>query len=348
MSDLPSLFDDESLPVLTDQETFDYRLLSAEKRDLVLQKTDETQILLKRTAENIIKIGKNLQDVSDAMPRGLFAPWLKSEFGMSKSTAYNFMQVSRRFEGKIPKFGILSTSVLYLLSSPDVPPDAINEAIDRADSGEKITHALAQKIIEAKKAQKQAEESEAKAHVEAQIAQQALFEVQQALDARKKLDELQQEVDELATPEPQTVEVVKEVVPEAVTKQMEALQQQIKRLQEERKEQREEVKLQEERIKMLDAQLQKAVQSGVTSENDERIRQGWRLIASEAHSCLMRLLGQWPTPLDVQSFEADDWARVDHLKEMLKRVSGECEHLRSGGSDVIIEAGLVPYILNGK
>jgi len=51
---------------------------------------------------------------------------------------------------------------------------------------------------------------------------------------------------------------------------------------------------------------------------------------------MMRLLGQWPTPLDVRSFESDDWERLSQLKSTLKRVLEECDNLNYNGDDMIV------------
>jgi hypothetical protein len=181
MSDL-TLFDELSqLPSdQVEQMIFDYRLLSVEKREFVLQKTDETQWLLKKTAENIIRIGKNLQAVREILPHGMYLPWLQSEFGMSETSADRFRQVSNRFggESKSPNLGDFSISALYLLAAPSTPQSAINEALKFAEDGKKVTHAMAQKIIEAEKAKEQAEKAAADSQAELILAQQHLFEVQ--------------------------------------------------------------------------------------------------------------------------------------------------------------------------
>lgn len=351
MSDMtPGLFGEEPMQELTELGVFDYRLLSADTRVLVLEKTDETQWLLKKTAENIIKIGKNLQDVKDKLPHGMFLPWLQSEFGMSHKTAHNFMSVNQRFGNKYVNFTHLSASVLYLLASPSTPDEAIDEVIQRADSGEKITHALAKQIIDAQEAIKKAQEAEAQARADKAVAQQLLFnaqtEAEQKIgDLNNQIASLQAEIKTIETPPVQFKEVTKEVIPPDVQKKLADLQKERDRLQAEQASQN-------ERIKKLQADVEVSIRKREFAENADRMRQDWRRITSETHSCMMRLLGQWPTPVDVQSFEADDWAQVEHLKATLKRVLAECDALHYGSSgvveDMIIDSGLVPYALNGN
>lgn len=46
---------------------------------------------------------------------------------------------------------------MYLLASPDAPQGAADEALRLAEDGKKVTHAMAQKLIEAEKAKEKAE-----------------------------------------------------------------------------------------------------------------------------------------------------------------------------------------------
>jgi hypothetical protein len=65
-------------------KTFDYALLKLKADDLslVMTKTEETKVLLKRTAENVIRVGLNLLAVKQVLPHGTWLPWLQVEFDM--------------------------------------------------------------------------------------------------------------------------------------------------------------------------------------------------------------------------------------------------------------------------
>lgn len=375
-----TLFDDNQLPQeQSEQVIFDYHLLSAEKREFVLQKTDETQWLLKKTAENIIKIGKNLLAVQAVLPHGSFLPWLQSEFGMSQPMAYNYIHVAERFDGKFINFINLASSALYLLAAPSTPESAVNQALELAESGKKVTHAMAQKLIEAEKAKELAEAKAAAAIADAEIAQQKLFAVKTETETKitelsEQITALQQEMTTLTTPPTEYVdklvwpedkanelkdlqvklnelntnlEAEKKAIPEATQKELDSLKKQLDSLKAEKQQQELLNKAQEERLKNLDSQLKIAIKDRITSENDERIRQEWRSITSEARSCLMRLLGSWPTSLDIHSFESDDWERLSQLKSTLKRVLEECDNLNYGGDDMIVESPIA-YIEAGN
>lgn len=406
MNDMtPGLFDDELPSVALENIVFDYRLISEDKREFVLQKTDETQILLKRTAEKVIQIGKNLLAVQAILPHGMFLPWLQSEFGMSQSAAYNFIHVAEKFDGKLTTVVNLPAKALYLLASPSTSQEAINEALQRAESGEKITHALAKQIIEAQDAIKKAQDAEAQARADAQVAQQRLFKVQAEASSKsdelsRQIEALQDEMERLTTPEvriqiehvlppekqaelegleekvreleaslarekatippekqveftnlqadvqelTKNLEEEKKAIPPSTQKQLATLQKQLDRLKEERQQQDELTQQQSERIAKLYADIDASIHKREFAENADRIRQGWRMINSEVHTCLMRLLGQWPTPVDVQTFDADDWARVDHLKSTLRRVLEECEHLRYESNGAVVDMNIYGMI----
>lgn len=310
------------------QINFDYGALDEAQRVRVQVKAESIRARMKRTAEDIIAIGQDLVEVKSMLGHGQFQEWIKVEFDMSYPTANNFMNVASRFgtDDKSLNFRDLSVSVLYLLAAPSTP-DAI---VEQVQSGEIPPNLDA--IKEAKAAQKRAEEAEKQASEQARLAQQQLFAVQS--EAQTKIDELAQqiaslqgEMQELTTPKI----VEKEVIPEEICQKLQSLQEQVKGLKSIRD-------VQEEHIQKLNQQVQATVLNREEAENHDRIRQNWRSTVSQTHSALMRLLAQWPTPVDTQSFEADDWAQVDHLKNTLRRVQEECDNLYSRGDDMIIDA----------
>ena len=341
MSDLsPGLFEDDSSLTQLESLVFDYRLLSADKREFVMQKTDETQILLKRTAENIIEIGENLLEVSDILPHGQFLPWLKSEFDMGRSTAYNFMQVAKRFKGKFPKFGNLSASALYLLANPDTSSEAIDEAVQRSQD-ERVTRSLAKQIIDAQEAIKKARESEAEAQAKELVAQQSLFQIQQSAESRiaelnTRIATLQQEMIELQKPEVQIEE--KEVIPESLTKEIEDLRAQVEQITTERDSEKARAEGFARRVLVEHA-------AHKDEERKTRIREQWHSTASELQMAVRRSFAQWPSVLDTQTFETDEWAEVDHIIEFVQRVIEECQKLRRRADSMVVQANGSPYAL---
>lgn len=105
------------------------------------------KIGLKGATKAIMTIGQYLTEAKAILGHGNFLPWIEAEFQMSHDTAKNFMNVWERF-GQNPKISEFQPSALYLLASPSTPDEAREEALDRAEKGEKITHKTAREIKE--------------------------------------------------------------------------------------------------------------------------------------------------------------------------------------------------------
>jgi hypothetical protein len=100
---------------------------------------------------------------------GGFQGWVERRLRMSTSTAYKLLDVHKRFGGEsLHIVETLSRSVLYLIAPESVPDEARAEVIERAEAGEKLTHAQVKAIVA--KAVAEAREAERPA-VEAQLAQ---------------------------------------------------------------------------------------------------------------------------------------------------------------------------------
>jgi hypothetical protein len=131
---------------------FDYGQLDGETRIVVQQRASEIKSLVRATAENIAQIGEKLTEVRARLHNGGFNGWLESEFGWSRRTAYNFIAVYEKFRDRANFAQLdIATSALYLLAAQSTPDEAVNEALGRAESGERITPAVAQDIIAAHK-----------------------------------------------------------------------------------------------------------------------------------------------------------------------------------------------------
>lgn len=153
---------------------FDYAGLDPETRIVVRQKADELKALLRAAAQNIFDIGARLTEVRDQLQHnkdGGFEAWLETEFGMSRRTAYNFIGVYERFANRANFAQLdIAASALYLLAAPSTPDAAREEALRRAESGERITHKAAKRIVE----QKEPEPTEAEIAVARDLIAEAL------------------------------------------------------------------------------------------------------------------------------------------------------------------------------
>jgi hypothetical protein len=120
---------------------FDYAILAPDQRVMVQQRTGEIREQLRRSAQDIWEIGQKLVEVRSCLKYGQFDVWLKAEFGWSRRTAYNFINVYEAFQDCANLAQVdIATSVLYLLAAPSTPTEVREEMLQRAKAGNKVTH----------------------------------------------------------------------------------------------------------------------------------------------------------------------------------------------------------------
>jgi len=136
------------------QTSFDYEILELENRSVVQQRTKEIKARLRRAAQDIWEIGQKLVEVRSWLKHGQFEVWLKTEFGWSHRTAYNFINVYETF-GKAAKFAEIdiAASALYLLAAPSTPKNIRDQFVQQAIAGDKITYKNVRQTIQEAKPQ---------------------------------------------------------------------------------------------------------------------------------------------------------------------------------------------------
>jgi hypothetical protein len=143
-------------PTSTVIAAFDYAALAAETRIVVQQAAKEIRDELDLMRQSAIKIGRRLTDVRDALPHGSWGAWLESEFHWTPQTATNYIRQAGlaaqnekffQFEDRI------DPSAMGLLASPSTPEPAREEALARAEAGERVRHKDAREIVGAAKAE---------------------------------------------------------------------------------------------------------------------------------------------------------------------------------------------------
>ena len=97
--------------------------------------------ITRRTAEDIIEIGKDLIAVKERLPHGQFLPWIDTEFGMSNDTARRFMNVTEVYADKFGSVRNLPPTALYELAAPKTPVEVREEVERMIEAGEIVTKA---------------------------------------------------------------------------------------------------------------------------------------------------------------------------------------------------------------
>lgn len=136
------------MPESLTRSAFDYSNLDADTAQFLNQQASAIKVLVKQSLENIIEVGKRLIEVKDLLAHGEWMDWLDAEFGWSERTALNYMRVSREFKIENISNLQIANSALYLLAQPSTPEEAREEAVLRAQSGERITVSSTKELLD--------------------------------------------------------------------------------------------------------------------------------------------------------------------------------------------------------
>lgn len=123
------------------QMAFNYELVAAPIAIQAREAAERIKLRLRRTAEDIVEIGRDLIDVKETIGHGNFMPWIEAEFGMSMSAATRFMNVARAYGGKFATVANLDPTALYELAAPKTPLEVREEVEKMIEAGEVVTKA---------------------------------------------------------------------------------------------------------------------------------------------------------------------------------------------------------------
>lgn len=126
---------------------YDYSKVDEAHRDAVRRAAINIKPRLKRAAEDLFVIGKELQTTKALLPHGEYGTWLVAEFGLSERMAQRFVGVHERLGVKSDKLSFLPPSTLYLLAAPSTPDEAIQRVEEQLDERKPISVAVVQKTI---------------------------------------------------------------------------------------------------------------------------------------------------------------------------------------------------------
>src|SRR4051812_44605472 len=116
---------------------FDYSGLEPE----LVTKLREAERGIRAEKENVIasaaRTGQAILSVRDDLEHGRFLAWLDAN-GLSKSTAYRFMDVAQRLGHELPTVGSLPLTVVAQLAAPSTPEPVRADVVSRLKAGEVI------------------------------------------------------------------------------------------------------------------------------------------------------------------------------------------------------------------
>lgn len=125
--------------------SFDYQQLDTETRIVIQQEDKELDRNMSDGSRHYVLGGRNLARIQEVLryKRPGFIEYLKAK-RIPQSTAYKLIHIGQMFTDSV---NISSVEALVLLAAPSTPDEAREEAIERAQNGETITHAAAKGII---------------------------------------------------------------------------------------------------------------------------------------------------------------------------------------------------------
>jgi hypothetical protein len=106
----------------------------------------QIRLLLQKTAESVVQIGKLMATVRDGMTPVTFLAWVECEFGWVQSVASNYMQAAEKFNDLDCLKQIQPTAIIRL-SRKNVPESVINDAVAKARAGEMVTASMVNRML---------------------------------------------------------------------------------------------------------------------------------------------------------------------------------------------------------
>jgi hypothetical protein len=125
-----------------EQDPGELAATAKDRERLLAENAEEIRKLGKRAVCDVTEIGRRLAEMKKICGHGNWLPWLRREFGWTDRHALNYIRVYE-LSLKSENFSDLGipVSALYLLAAPSTPPEAVDEVIERAKSGERQAHA---------------------------------------------------------------------------------------------------------------------------------------------------------------------------------------------------------------
>lgn len=140
-----------SRAIAVQRDLFNYGELSAPAVKQCEAAVERITKYQRRMAGDIVAIGNELLTAKSKLEHGQFGEWIRHYFGWSQPTASRMMQAAETFKSLNLNNLTIDTSALYLLSSDKCPDETRDEFIERAERGERITHAAVKQELDADK-----------------------------------------------------------------------------------------------------------------------------------------------------------------------------------------------------
>jgi hypothetical protein len=116
---------------------FDYAQVDEAYRATVQQAAVTIRARMRRTVEDMIEIGRQLNEVKALLPERQFERWMATEFEMSRRSAFEFRSIADRFAAQSAIIALISPTIVRRLAAPSVPDEAVRQVIAAARASDK-------------------------------------------------------------------------------------------------------------------------------------------------------------------------------------------------------------------
>jgi hypothetical protein len=106
-------------------------------RDELRTRAERIRARIAKTVEDIVDAGRELLAVKSSISRDQFIKWVEDEVGISKSTAYRWMSLTRR--PSILRLRNLTPDLAYALTAKDATPEIIATVARKTEAGEIVS-----------------------------------------------------------------------------------------------------------------------------------------------------------------------------------------------------------------
>jgi hypothetical protein len=121
------------------------------RKEILWQKAEAIRLNAGYSTAHVRTVGQLLCEAKELVEHGNWEPWLRHEFGWSKSTAERYMRIHHAFKNVTVTDLKVDLSALYVASQKSTPRPVQEEVIRRASSGEHVTRRTVQKLVRLQK-----------------------------------------------------------------------------------------------------------------------------------------------------------------------------------------------------
>ena len=107
----------------------------------------EVRSLIRKTSDDLYRIGAILASVKDTLHNRNFAKWCELEVGIKKTTAYRYLGIYERFSEKREIVGNIDPAVVMDMSVKSTPQVVVDKVVEKAESGEQVSSSDTKEFI---------------------------------------------------------------------------------------------------------------------------------------------------------------------------------------------------------